>query len=152
MAWLYFMKNCSKLLSHFSNFHAEIWTQFGVCLKTLKSENAGEYCSEALNSYLCTHGIIRQSSCANTPSRNGVAKSNNGNLLETARALFFQTHVPKHYWVDAIFTACFLINFMPSSVLQGQIPIMFSFQQNHCFLLSLKYLVVRVLHEMFILI
>ena len=38
-------------------------------------------------------------------------------LLETARALLFQMHVPKHFWVDAIFTTCFLINRMPSSVL-----------------------------------
>ena len=31
-------------------------------------------------------------------------------------------HVPKHFSVDAISTACFLINSMPSSVLQGHIP------------------------------
>ena len=26
-------------------------------------------------------------------------------------------HVPKHFWVDVVYTACFLINRMPSSVL-----------------------------------
>ena len=40
MTWLYFTKSCSKLLSHFCNFNAEIRTQFGVCLKTLRSDNA----------------------------------------------------------------------------------------------------------------
>ncbi len=30
--------------------------------------------------------------------------------------------VPKQFWADAISTACFLINRMPSSVLNGDIP------------------------------
>ena len=30
--------------------------------------------------------------------------------------------VPKHFWADVVSTACFLINRMPSSVLQGEIP------------------------------
>ena len=31
-------------------------------------------------------------------------------------------HVPKHFWVDAVSTACFLINRMPSSVLNWDTP------------------------------
>ncbi|XP_057985245.1 uncharacterized protein LOC131169874 [Hevea brasiliensis] len=30
--------------------------------------------------------------------------------------------VPKHFWADAVSTACFLINCMPSSILKGDIP------------------------------
>ena len=30
--------------------------------------------------------------------------------------------VPKHFWADAVSTACFLINRMPSSVLSGETP------------------------------
>ena len=37
--------------------------------------------------------------------------------LETARALLFQMHVPKHFWADAVYATFFLINQMPSSVL-----------------------------------
>ncbi|XP_037491487.1 uncharacterized protein LOC105647932 [Jatropha curcas] len=43
-------------------------------------------------------------------------------LLGVARALLFQIKVPKHFWADAVSTACFLINCMPSSVLNGEIP------------------------------
>ena len=38
------------------------------------------------------------------------------------RAMLFQMQVPKSYWSDAVLTACYLINRMPSSVLGGQIP------------------------------
>ena len=46
----------------------------------------------------------------------------NRHLLETAGALLFQMKVRKHFWADAVSTACFLINCMPSSVLNGDIP------------------------------
>ncbi|KAL4032883.1 hypothetical protein IC575_005966 [Cucumis melo] len=120
--WLYLMKNRSELLFHFCAFHAEIKNQFNVSIKTLRTDNAGEYFSHTLGSYLCQHGIIHQSSCANTPSQNGVAKRKNRHLLETTRALSFQMHVSKTFWVDAVSTACFLINRMPSSLLNGDIP------------------------------
>ena len=51
-----------------------------------------------------------------------MAERKNRHLLETARALLFQMHVPKHFWADAVSTACFLINRMPSSVLNWDTP------------------------------
>ena len=52
-----------------------------------------------------------------TPSQNGVVEGKNRHLLETAHGLLFRMDVPKHFWADAVSTACFLINRMPSSVL-----------------------------------
>ena len=40
----------------------------------------------------------------------------NKHLLETAKALLFQMHVPKHFWVDVVSTS-FFINQMLSLVL-----------------------------------
>jgi len=34
----------------------------------------------------------------------------------------FNMHVPKQYQVDVVLTACYLINHMPSSVLNNQVP------------------------------
>ena len=68
------------------------------------------------------HGILHQTSCVDTLAQNGVVKRKNRHLLETARALLFQMHVPKHFWADAVSTFCFLINRMPSSVLNWGTP------------------------------
>ncbi|KAK3015726.1 hypothetical protein RJ639_005926 [Escallonia herrerae] len=62
------------------------------------------------HNYMTQHGILHQSSCADTPAQNGVAERKNRHLLKTARALLFQIKVPKPFWADAISTACFLIN------------------------------------------
>lgn len=51
-----------------------------------------------------------------------MAERKNRHLLEVSRALSFQMNVPKHFWADAVLTACHLINRMPSSVLRGEIP------------------------------
>ncbi|KAJ9685291.1 hypothetical protein PVL29_017351 [Vitis rotundifolia] len=67
------------------------------------------------------NGILHQTSCVDTPSQNGVAERKNMHLLETA-ALMFQMKVSKQFWADAVSTACFLINRMPTAVLKGDIP------------------------------
>ncbi|RVX10385.1 Retrovirus-related Pol polyprotein from transposon RE1 [Vitis vinifera] len=66
--------------------------------------------------------ILHQSSCAHTPQQNGVAERKNRHLVETARTLLLHSHVPFRFWGDAVLTACYLINRMPSSVLHDQIP------------------------------
>ena len=120
--WLYLMKNRSELFSHFRAFYAEIHTQFRFYVHNLRSDNAKEYVSEQFQSFMLQHGILRQTSCVDTPAQNGVTERKNRHLLETTRALLFHMHVPKHFWADAISTTCFLINRMSSSVLNWDTP------------------------------
>ncbi|RVW16747.1 Retrovirus-related Pol polyprotein from transposon RE2 [Vitis vinifera] len=46
----------------------------------------------------------------------------NRHLVETARTILLHSNVPFRFWGDAVLTACYLINHMPSSVLHDQIP------------------------------
>ena len=68
-------------------------------------------------------GIIQQSSCNDTPQQNGVAERKNRHLLEITRALLFSTKTPKYLWGDALLHATYLINRMPSRVLNFETPI-----------------------------
>ena len=129
------MKNCSELFSHFRAFCVEIHNQFHVYVQNLRSDNAKEYVSEQFQSFMLQHGI-HQTSCVDTLAQNGVAERKNRNLLETVRALLFQMHVPKHFWADAVSTACFLINRMPSSVLNWDIPYIILFSNKPLFLIE----------------
>ena len=99
------------------SFFAEIQTQFHVSVQTLRSDNVKEYLSEPFQFFMLQHRILHQTSCVDTPSQNGVVKRKNRHLLETTRTLLFQMNVPNHFWADAVSTTCFLINRMPSSVL-----------------------------------
>ena len=46
-----------------------------------------------------------------------------GYTLAIARALLFQAHLPKKYWGEAILTASYLINRIPSKVIDYESPL-----------------------------
>ena len=50
-----------------------------------------------------------------------MAERKNRHLVETARTLLLHHKVPQRFLGDAILSACYLINHMPSSVLHNQI-------------------------------
>ena len=89
--------------------------------------------SEPFQSFMLQHEILHQTSCVDTPSQNGVVKRKNRHLLETVRALLFKMHVPKHFWADAVSIACFLINRLPSLVLNWATPYHQLFPNNPLF-------------------
>ncbi|CAH9092634.1 unnamed protein product [Cuscuta europaea] len=133
VTWLYPLKSRSDVFTAFCTFHAEIQTQFNKNIRILRSDNAKDYLSSTFQTYLSRHGILHHTSCPYTPQQNGVAERKNRHLLEVARALIFHMGVPKPFWVDAVSTACYLINRMPSSVLNGQIPYSVLFPSHSLF-------------------
>ena len=75
-----------------------------------------------MNSDHIFQGIIHQTTCPGTPPQNGVAERKNRHLLEVARSLMFQMNVPKYLWSEAVMTAIYLINRMPSRILGMKSP------------------------------
>ena len=122
ITWVFLMKEKSEVAQLFQYFHNMVKTQFQACIQVLRTDNGREYYNSELGSYLQKHGIVHQSSCVNTPQQNGVAERKNRHLLEVARSLMIATNVPHHFWGDAVLTATYLINRMPSRVLNYNTP------------------------------
>lgn len=76
-----------------------------------------------LSDFFLENGVVHQSSCVNTPQQIGITERKNRHLLEVARALLFANKVPKYLWGDAVLTASYLINPMPSKVLDFKTPL-----------------------------
>ncbi|WJZ97935.1 hypothetical protein VitviT2T_016503 [Vitis vinifera] len=100
-----------------------IETQYNAKVRVLRSDNGGEYQSSNLQKYLEGHGIIHQTTCSNTPQQNGVAERKNWHLLEVVRAFLIAAKTPISYWGEAITSAAYLINRVPSSSINFQTPL-----------------------------
>lgn len=68
-------------------------------------------------------GTIHQPTCINTPQQNGVTEQKNRHLLKVAWALMFARNNSKQFGGDAILAAAYLVNRMPSKVLDSKTPI-----------------------------
>lgn len=123
VSWVYLLKEKSEAARTFQDFHKMIKTQFQANIQILHTDNGREYFSTILGSYLTNHGIVHHSSCVDTPQPNRIAERKNKHLLEVARALTFTMAVPKTFWGEAVLTATYLINRMPSRVLNFKTPL-----------------------------
>nr|KYP73851.1 Retrovirus-related Pol polyprotein from transposon TNT 1-94 [Cajanus cajan] len=123
VTWTYLMKNKSEVFQIFVNFFRLVQNQFGKNIKRIRSDNGTEYVNHEFLNFLSHNGIVHELTCVNTPQQNGVAERKNRHLLEVTRALLFQMSVPKNYWGEAVLTATYLINRLPTRILNGISPI-----------------------------
>src|SRR5690606_38013407 len=96
-----------------------VTNHYNASVKVLRSDNGGEYTSNAFKSHL---GIVHQTSCLYTPQQNGVAERKNKHLMEVARSMMFHSNVPKRFWSDDVQIACYLINRVPTKILKNLSP------------------------------
>ena len=106
----------------FKVFLALIETQFSTKIKILRSDSGGEYMSNEFQFFLQSHGNISQRSCPFTPQQNGVAERKNRHLLDVVCTLLIESCVPSHFWCEALSTAVYLINRLPSPTLNDDSP------------------------------
>ena len=120
--WVYFLKNKSDVFSVFKRWKTEVENQTGLKVKSLKSDNGGEYNSQEFKDFCSENGIRMIKTIPGTPEQNGVAERMNRTLNERGRCMRIQSGLPKVFWADAINTAAYLINRGPSVPLGYQLP------------------------------
>ena len=117
--WLYLMKSKSKAIPLLESFIIMIHTQFNCHVKIVRSDNGQEF---NLSSFYASKGIEHQHSCVETPQQNSVVERKHQHILNVARFLYFQSHLPVKYWGNTVQTAVYLINRLPCPLLSNKSP------------------------------
>ena len=92
--WLYLLKHKSDVLDVFKFFKATIENQLNSKIKTLRTENGGEFTSNAFKLFYSSHGIIHQFSCPHTPQQNGMAERKHRHVVECALTMLSHSKLP----------------------------------------------------------
>ncbi|GKD38577.1 putative RNA-directed DNA polymerase, partial [Tanacetum coccineum] len=117
--WTYLLKTKDEVFDCLVNFIKLIHNQFNAKIKTFKSDNGTEFVNKKMFTLFSDLGIIHHTFCTHSPQQNGIAEREHRYLLNVAMSLMFQGWIPLNFWSDCILTAVYLINRLPSSVLNG---------------------------------
>ncbi|SGY35039.1 BQ5605_C002g01719 [Microbotryum silenes-dioicae] len=132
--WVYPIGHKSEVLQMFKDWLMEIENETGCKVKTLRSDNGGEYVSTAFNGFCVARGIrceltipfeARERSRAfqpYTPEQNGRAKRLNRSIVEGTLALLIDSGLPRTCWDKAAMCYIHTKNLLPHAALKGGVP------------------------------
>jgi histone deacetylase 1/2 len=120
-SWIYLLKKKSDVFQIFCNFQQLVEHQFDKKILVVQSDWGGEY--EKLNSFFKQIGIEHHVSCPHAHQQNGSAKRKHRHIVEVGLALLANASMPLKFWDEAFLTATYLINMLPSEVINHETPI-----------------------------
>lgn len=98
MTWTHLLSCKRNSFSIIKAFLTMVSTQFKTSFQTITTDNAFELGSASSHSqYLTSLSIMHHTSCSHTPQQNGVVERKHKHLLETVKALIFQSKLPTKY-------------------------------------------------------
>jgi transposase InsO family protein len=73
-------------------------------IKSLRSDNGGEFTSNEFMEFCSEHGIKRKFLVARTPQKNGVVERKKRIVQEMARTMLMNSKLTDVFWVQALHT------------------------------------------------
>ena len=119
---LYFMTNKSELPDKLEDFIADVARPEDLMIKRLRSDCGGEYKSGHMKSLCQSLGIRQEFSAPYSQAQNGVAERSWRTLGRMAKTMLRDSGLPKRFWAEAMNTACYTANRLPTNALNGDNP------------------------------
>jgi transposase InsO family protein len=120
--WLYLLKTKDEVFSKFQELKEEIENLTNNKIKTLRTDNGGEYTSKEFVAFCKSAGIRRELIVPHNPQQNGVAKRKNRSIEETVKALLNDQGLSMYLWGEATMTAIYVQNISPHRILKDMTP------------------------------
>jgi len=108
--WVKFLRSKDCAYDVFSSFCTQIQSEKEMKILKVRSDHGGEFENESFESFCKKHGIIHEFSSPRTPQQKGVVERKNRTLQEMARTMIHENKLVKHFWAEAVNTACYIQN------------------------------------------
>ncbi|KAL4383566.1 hypothetical protein GQ457_15G010160 [Hibiscus cannabinus] len=121
--YLYMLHHKSEASKAFKVFKAEVEKQCGKQIKIVRTDRGGEYYGRYTEDgqvpgpfakFLQDNGIVGQYTMPGSPDQNGVAERRNRTLMDMVRSMLSGSKLPKSLWVEALKTAVYILNRVPT--------------------------------------
>ncbi|GJU63696.1 ribonuclease H-like domain-containing protein [Tanacetum coccineum] len=141
-AKLPFYNSESSVNSVFEIIHSDIWTSpipsesgikyYAIFLDHFSHfcDHGGEYDNTRFHDLFRQNGIQFRFSCPRTSQQNGKSERMLRTINNLIRTLLFQAHMPPSYWVEALNMAAHLLNILPSTAINNEIPFIKLYNQT----------------------
>lgn len=96
--WTYLLQIKDEVFDFVAGFIKMIDTHFQMKILYFRSDHGTEFLNKRMAQLFHDHGILHQLSCVYTPQQNGIVECRHRMLLNTARALMFQSGLPMRFW------------------------------------------------------
>ena len=111
-----YKSDLSVILKEFVQKHQ---ANFNSKIVHLYIDNGREYLSNEMKEYCVNNGMSYHLTIPRTPHQNGVAERIIRTITEKAHTLLIDAKLSQEFWGEAVSTATFLINRIPSRALKG---------------------------------
>ncbi|CAN1189995.1 Retrovirus-related Pol polyprotein from transposon TNT 1-94 [Linum perenne] len=117
--WAFLMKHKSETRSLLQNFCIMIQRQFDKKIRIIRSDQGQEF---HMRDFYAEQGIYHQTSCVERQQQNGRVERKHQDILNTARALKFQSGLPLSFWGDCVLHSVHILNRLPTTILSNKTP------------------------------
>ena len=121
MTFVYALKNKSDVTFVFQELLALVRAH-GHQIKRVRSDNALEFTSDAMNKLLTVNGILHEFSAPYCPEQNGRAERQNRTIIEMVNTLKTDARLPNFLWAELANASAYIRNFIPLERLNGRTP------------------------------
>jgi histone deacetylase 1/2 len=105
----------------FHDFQSMVERQFDRKILAIQTDWGGEY--QKLSTFFQRIGISHHVSCPYAHQQNGSAERKHRHIVEVGLSLLAHASMPLKFWDEAFVTATYLINRLPSKVINDQTPL-----------------------------
>ncbi|CAN0008290.1 unnamed protein product, partial [Choristocarpus tenellus] len=122
MSHIYFIRSKSGVFNTLRRYRTDVTVNTGYHIKTLLSDNGGEYTGRDISTYCTHHNIHQEFTNPYTPQDNGLAERQWRNTFPKARSIINSMDLPKQLWTETVATASHLTNLSPTATLKYDTP------------------------------